>query len=70
MTINKTEQSEAVGWFSTFMANRCENCILCKYARERPDTAWSRMMHLHGKWCPFWKAHKKIYGEKVKTSAC
>ncbi len=47
------------------MANRCEHCILCKYAREKPNTAISRMMHLHGKWCPFWKAHLKIYGEKT-----
>lgn len=44
-----------------FMAHRCEDCILCKYARERPDTFFGKIMHWHGSWCPFWKARQKVY---------
>jgi hypothetical protein len=45
-----------------FMAKRCENCPLCRYARNNPNKLFSKMMALHGKFCPFWRAWEKEYG--------
>jgi hypothetical protein len=44
------------------MAKRCENCPLCRYSRNNPNKLFSKMMALHGKFCPFWKAWEKEYG--------
>ena len=35
----------------------CENCPLCKYARNNPDTRIGKIMEWHGKWCPAWQAY-------------
>jgi hypothetical protein len=64
MTTSKGKQSKELGWFVTFMANRCEHCILCKNARENPDTTLGRLLNWHGKWCPLWKARQAVYGDK------
>jgi hypothetical protein len=45
-----------------FMAKRCENCPLCRRARERPASLLGKLMTLHGKFCPFWRAWQKEYG--------
>ena len=45
------------------MADRCENCGLCKYARSNPEKAFGKLMAWHGKWCPFWKAREEKYGK-------
>jgi hypothetical protein len=50
-----------------FMAKRCDICPLCKYARANPETFIGRLMHWHGKFCPFWKAWKEIYGEDKES---
>jgi len=55
-----------MNWLKTFMAKRCDNCALCKYARDNPDTWFGRLMAWHGKWCPFWKAQKEICGDNSK----
>jgi hypothetical protein len=47
------------------MAHRCENCPLCRRARERPDTLFGKVMHLHGKVCPFWRSWEKHHGAKA-----
>jgi len=44
------------------MAKRCEHCPLCNHARKNPETAFGKLMHWHGKWCPFWRAWQKEYG--------
>jgi hypothetical protein len=49
------------------MADRCENCGLCKYARSNPEKTFGRLMAWHGKWCPFWKAREEKYG-KIKRN--
>lgn len=51
-----------MGAIKKFMATRCENCPLCKRARENPDTLFGKLMALHGKFCPFWRAREEIYG--------
>ena len=55
------------------MAKRCEQCPVCKAARERPDTRFGRVMAWHGSWCPFWKAYERVNGTdsagKNKVSA-
>ncbi len=48
-----------------FLAKRCENCPLCRRARERPDTMFGKVMAFHGKFCPFWKAWEREYGQKA-----
>ena len=49
------------------LAKRCENCPLCRYARNNPEKLFSKMMAFHGKFCPFWRAWEKEYG-KEKTA--
>lgn len=47
-----------------YMALRCEHCPLCIYARKNPETMAGKVIHWHGKWCPFWKAWEDEYGKK------
>ncbi len=53
-----------MGAIKTFMAARCENCPLCKRARENPNTLFGKLMALHGKFCPFWRSHEQVYSQK------
>jgi hypothetical protein len=46
--------------FAQFLGKACDGCILCKYARENPETMIGKIMVWHGKWCPAWKAQKEI----------
>lgn len=51
------------------MAYRCENCPICSYARSNPEKLIGKVMTLHGKFCPFWKAWQAEYGAALdKTS--
>lgn len=52
------------GFLTKFMAARCEWCPPCRYARNHPENWFGRLMAWHGKWCPFWKAWDKVYGNK------
>lgn len=52
-----------------FMAKRCDNCPLCRHARENPATIFGLLMALHGKVCPFWRAWEKEYGGKTGAEA-
>ncbi len=51
------------------IAKRCENCPLCRHAREKPDSLFGKVMVFHGKFCPFWRAWEKEYGHKSKTAS-
>lgn len=53
---------------SKLIAKRCENCPLCRRAREKPDTLFGKVMKFHGKFCPFWRAWEKEYGQKTKAA--
>lgn len=57
------ENLEQHGPITRFLAWRCENCPICRYARENPDTLISKIIHLHGKFCPFWRARERVYGK-------
>ncbi len=46
------------------MAKRCESCPICRYARQHPEKLVSKVVALHGKLCPCWRAWQKVYGEK------
>ena len=60
---------------SKIMAVTCEYCPLCRIARARPESAFGRIMHWHGRWCPAWKAHEAFYSRenahgKVARAVC
>jgi len=55
-----------MGRFKEFMAKRCEDCPLCRHARENPERWFGRLMTWHGKYCPFWSAREEIYGQGAK----
>ncbi len=61
----ETEKKENSGgghsWLTKLMATRCEHCPMCQYARKKPETWFGKFMNWHGTWCPFWKAHEKVY---------
>ncbi len=50
------------------MAKRCEKCPLCRRAREKPDSLFGKLMALHGRFCPFWRAWEKVYGSRSDGS--
>lgn len=49
-------------WLTRLMAERCENCPLCRHARREPDSWFGKLMAFHGRFCPFWQARERIYG--------
>ena len=54
-----------MGVIKKFMAVRCENCPLCKRARENPDTMFGKVMSFHGKFCPFWRSYEAEQAQKL-----
>ena len=42
------------------LARVCDNCPLCNYARNHPDTKIGRVMEWHGKFCPAWSGQKEL----------
>ncbi|WP_041439865.1 hypothetical protein [Syntrophobacter fumaroxidans] len=46
----------------------CNDCPLCRYARENPATLVGKLMNWHGKWCPAWKAQKLIAREQARNA--
>jgi len=34
---------------------------------KKPNSTFERTMRWHRTWCPAWKAHTKVYGEKQLT---
>ena len=45
---------------SRFLGTVCDDCRLCRYARENPQTLLGKIMAWHGKWCPAWKAREEM----------
>jgi hypothetical protein len=54
--------------FEQFLGKACDGCLLCKYARENPETITGKIMSWHGKWCPAWKAQQKIELERQQEA--
>ncbi|MCE5243799.1 MAG: hypothetical protein ABFD98_09945 [Syntrophobacteraceae bacterium] len=50
--------------FTRLLANHCDRCALCRYARENPESRIGRLMAWHGKWCPAWKAQMQLELER------
>jgi hypothetical protein len=50
--------------FSRFLGEICDNCTLCRYARQNPETWMGKIMTWHGKWCPAWKAQQQLDKER------
>ncbi len=46
------------------LAGFCHQCGICPYAARRPDSTFEKVMRWHRTWCPAWKAHTIVYGEK------
>jgi hypothetical protein len=47
-----------------FMGKACDECRLCRYAKDHPTTIIGKIMIWHGKWCPAWKAQQEIERER------
>ena len=45
------------------LADHCEHCFACRWAREHPDRPLGRLIQWHGTWCPCWKAWEEHYGK-------
>lgn len=46
------------------LAGFCHQCGICPFAARRPDSTLEKAMRWHRTWCPAWKAHSSVYGEK------
>jgi hypothetical protein len=55
------------GWFTRVLAWRCEICPLCRYARANPHSRISKAVQFHGKFCPAWRAHVKVYNHTAEN---
>lgn len=58
-----------MGKITNIMGKVCDNCPLCNYARENPDTTLGKVMEWHGKWCPAWQAQEKIEKDRDEAKA-
>lgn len=45
-------------------AGLCHSCGICSWASRRPDSSIEKVMRWHRTWCPGWKSHTLVYGEK------
>lgn len=50
------------------LAKICDNCPLCNYARNKPETVVGRIMEWHGKFCPAWKAQAELAQQRENRS--
>jgi len=50
------------------LAHACDNCPLCKYARNHPETTVGKIMEWHGKFCPMWKGQKELEEDRKQSS--
>jgi hypothetical protein len=46
------------------LAGLCHHCSICAHAARKPGSRFEKTMRWHRTWCPAWKAHTKVYGEK------
>jgi len=47
-----------------WMARRCMECKLCRYARKKQSGLIYRIAQLESMICPFCRAYEKVYGKK------
>jgi len=47
-----------------WMAQKCVECKLCKYARKKQKGFIFQMVKLESRICPFCRAYEKVYGRK------
>lgn len=65
MSPNTSDSSrQEFGFTTRTLAGLCHNCGICSSAARRPDSLFERTMRWHRTWCPAWKAHTRVYGEK------
>jgi hypothetical protein len=50
--------------FQRSLGKVCDNCPLCNYARNNPESGLGRIMSWHGQYCPAWKAQQEIAAER------
>ena len=55
------------GVMTRALASLCHRCGICASAARRPGSPFGKTMRWHRSWCPAWKAHSKVYGEKQLT---
>ena len=46
------------------LAGFCHAGGICPFAASRPDSSLDKLMRWHRTWCPAWRAHTRVYGEK------
>ncbi|MFA6028231.1 MAG: hypothetical protein WC969_00120 [Elusimicrobiota bacterium] len=52
-----------------FLADHCDGCTMCRFARDNPSHWFGKAMEWHGTWCPAWRAWKDKYGNKGVADA-
>jgi len=62
--VNGLKSPEEFGFYSRQMGNFCHNCGMCSFADKNPGSSFGRLMRWHRTWCPGYREHKRIYGEK------
>ena len=50
--------------FQRALGKVCDNCPVCNYARNNPDTRFGKVMSWHGQYCPAWKAQQELTAER------
>jgi hypothetical protein len=52
--------------FKKMRARICNNCPFCNHARKNPESRIGKILHhrRHADNCPFWKAHREVYGDE------
>ncbi len=63
-TETHTNDGRTPGLPTRALAGFCHNCGICPYAARKPTSTFEKLMRWHHTWCPAWKAHTKLYGEK------
>ena len=65
VAINDRSDEVKIPVFKKLRAKICDNCPLCNHARKNPDSRIGKILHHkhHVDNCPFWKAHREIYGD-------
>ena len=53
------------GMTTRALAGVCHHCGICASAAKTPGSVFEKTMRWHRTWCPAWKAHTKVYGEKA-----
>ena len=61
------EDGPQFGLATRALAGLCRRCGICPYAVRRPDSVLDKVMRWHRTWCPAWKAHTRVFGEKQLT---